>query len=447
MARLPSLFHQHCWGMIASLLGVLSAAGQPGNQLLLPPVAKPPPAASPTARPPQSPPLLPASTSAGAAPTPVTTAAPPANRVTDSRNGVRVQKGAGTLPNEHGQIWREYDISPYTLSVRDVAQPEQAIVDWILRDTGTKVWFTEPLGILNASSTTLRVYHTPEMQDVVRGIVERFVTGPAEVHPLGVRLITVGSPNWRQRSLSLLKPVDVKSAGVEAWLLSRENALTLMEQLKARADFREHSAPVIDIANGQSQKLTRTQTRSYVRSVQLKREFPFYDSIPAKLDEGYSLEISPLLSLDGQSLEVAIDCSVDQLEKLVPLTMDVPAGSQTQRVQIQVPQLVSWKLSERFRWPTNEVLLLSCGVVATPAPGSTGMLSLLAPLGISGNRADALLLIERKPPSVATIAPVMPPSPPAAAPESQPTPSAGFTPGAAMGAPTGSANSISRGRY
>ena len=37
-----------------------------------------------------------------------------------------------------------------------------------------------------------------------------------------------------------------------------------------------------------------------------------------------------------------------------------------QRVEIQVPQIVSWRLHERFRWPTNQVLLLSCGVVATP---------------------------------------------------------------------------------
>ena len=73
------------------------------------------------------------------------------------------------LPNEHGQVWREYDISPYTLRVRDVAKPEQAIIDWVLRETGTEVWFAEPLGILNASSTTLRVYHTPEMQERVRG--------------------------------------------------------------------------------------------------------------------------------------------------------------------------------------------------------------------------------------------------------------------------------------
>src|SRR5206468_2409080 len=92
--------------------------------------------------------------------------------------------------------------------------------------------------------------------------------------------------------------------------------------------------------------------------------------------------------------------------KLVPLNIDVPVGGQSQRVQIQVPQIVSWRLSERFRWPTNEVLLLSCGVVATPAPGASGVMGVLtSPLGIGGNRADALLMIEHRPPSVTGLPP------------------------------------------
>jgi hypothetical protein len=142
-------------------------------------------------------------------------------------------------------------------------------------------------------------------------------------------------------------------------------------------------------------------------------------------------------------MEAAISCSVDQLEKLVPLNIDVPIGGQTQRVQIQVPQIVSWRLSERFRWPTNEVLLLSCGVVATPAPGASGVLSVLSsPLGIGGNRADALLMIEHRPPSVTG-------APPTAASAAAKVLPAATTPaaGTSLGTPTGSANSISRGRY
>jgi hypothetical protein len=428
------------------LLVADAAMGQGDGKLLAPPARRPtaaPVAAPPADRPPS---LLPT-----AAPRNSATAVAPPSRdaapafTADSRSGLKVSKGQGILPNDHGQVWREYDISPYTLRVRDVAKPEQAVIDWVLRETGTEVWFAEPLGILNASGTTLRVYHTPEMHERVRGIVERFVGGNAETHALSVRLITVGSPNWRVRALSLLKPVDVKSPGVEAWLLSRENTASLYDQLKNRADFREHSSPHVEIANGQSQKLARTQARPYTRGIQLRPTFPFYDMIPGKIDEGYSLEISPLMSLDGQTMEAAITCNVDQVEKLVPLNIDVPVGGQSQRVQVQVPQVVSWRLAERFRWPTNEVLLLSCGVVASPAPGAGGIMSVLSsPLGLSGNRADALLMIEHKSSPVTGVAaaPPVPPPVPVVLPIAKPA-AASTT----MGTPTGSANSISRGRY
>ena len=179
----------------------------------------------------------------------------------------------------------------------------------------------------------------------MRDVVERLVATGAESHALGVRLATVGSPNWRARAFALLKPVDVKSPGVEAWLVSRENAAVLYEQLKARGDFREHSTPHTQVQNGQSQTLARTQPRTYSRGVQVKSAFPFYDLIPGKMDEGYSLTISPLMSLNGQTVEAAIECQVDQVEKLVPVSIEVPIGKQSTRVQVQVPQMVRWRLN------------------------------------------------------------------------------------------------------
>jgi hypothetical protein len=64
-------------------------------------------------------------------------------------------------------------------------------------------------------------------------------------------------------------------------------------------------------------------------------------------------------------------------------------------VQFQVPQFVSWRLHERFRWPSDQVLLLSCGVVASPTGDAATPIPLLG--NLSGNsRSDALLMIEHK---------------------------------------------------
>ena len=50
-----------------------------------------------------------------------------------ARRTLHVTAGNGSLPNDQGQVWRDYDISSYTARVTTTKRPEQAIVDWILR--------------------------------------------------------------------------------------------------------------------------------------------------------------------------------------------------------------------------------------------------------------------------------------------------------------------------
>lgn len=312
-----------------------------------------------------------------------------------------VSNGSGELPNEAGQVWREYDIRPYTAKVTGTERPQQAVIDWILRETGTEVWFTEPFGILNATRDTLRVYHTPEMQSLVLDIVDRFVKSQAEPQALSLRLVTVSSPNWRSTALPLLQPIDVRATGVDAWLLSKENAALLVGQLRKRADFREHNSPNLVIHNGQSQSISRLTPKNYVRTVRMKPNvWPGHELMMGQLQEGFSLQLSPLMSLDGDTIDAVVQCNVDQIEKLVPVSVDVPTvGGGAQRVQIQVPQIVSWRLHERFRWPANKVLLLSVGVVAAPTPEKVNALGIPIPLpslSMSPGRADALLFVENK---------------------------------------------------
>ena len=50
-----------------------------------------------------------------------------------------------------------------------------------------------------------------------------------------------------------------------------------------------------------------------------------------QIQEGYSLQISPLLSQDEQTIDAVVKCYIDQVEKLVPVTVEVPvAGGQRQ---------------------------------------------------------------------------------------------------------------------
>lgn len=327
--------------------------------------------------------IKPVDTPAASAITPVT---PSATRVT---------VGEGKLPANRGQIWREYDIRPYTSKVTTTEKPEQAIVDWILRETGTDVWFTDAVSVLNADRYTLRVYHTAETQRVVADVVDRFVLSQADTYSLGLRLVTIGSPNWRAKFHTMMRPVTVQSPGVDAWLISKENAAYLASELRKRTDYRELNAPSIAIQNGQMQTVAQTKLQSYVRGVRMKDAYPFFETENGQLSEGYSLQVSPLFAADGSAMDLVLKCHIDQVEKLVPVTMEIPQQGQTlpARVQIQVPQVVSWRMNERFRWPADQVLVLSCGVVATPDGEKTSPLGIPG-LGLGSARADALLFIE-----------------------------------------------------
>ncbi len=300
-----------------------------------------------------------------------------------------------TLPNSAGQVWREYDISTYTARVTDKERPQQAIIDWILRETGTELWFSEPLGILSADRNTLRVYHTPEVQAIVANIVDLFVNSHHESHAFAVRLVTVGSPNWRTKLLPLMRSVPVQSPGLDAWLVTKENAAIILAELRKRSDFKEHSAPNLLIHNGQPQILSSVRPRSYVRSVFATPGVPpGYQLEMGQVEEGYSLEICPLLSTDGQNADVVLKCQVDQVERFVPIVIEVPTVTERQRVQIQIPQVTGWKLHERFRWPTSHVLVLSRGVVASPTTKPTGAATpTLNPFSNDNPRADALLFL------------------------------------------------------
>lgn len=302
------------------------------------------------------------------------------------------------LPNDQGQVWQQYDISVYTARVQGVEHPEQAIVDWILRETGTEVWFTQPLGFLSADRKTISVYHTPEMQRIVADVVGRFVNGTQDAQALGLRVVAVDHPNWRAQFLSRLRPITVQSAGIEAWLVSKEDAALVLAELRRRMDFREHTATSLVFHNGQTQSISQLRPRAYVRSFRARTQdnaWLGYDMERGQIQEGFTLQVSPLLSPDERTMDVVLRCGIDQVERLVPVGIDLPGFTgQMQRAEIQVPQLVSWRLHERFRWPTSHVLLVGCGVIASPGPDRPSALGLPNLLSRTGGRSEALLFVE-----------------------------------------------------
>ncbi len=312
--------------------------------------------------------------------------------------------GPSTFPHDGGQVWHEYDISPYTARVTSTNHPELAIVDWVLRETGYEAWHTEPLAVLSANRRTLRVYHTPQMQKLVADLVNRFVNSQAAAYTFSLRLMTLDSPDWRISAQRLMRSVPAQTPGVNAWLLAQEDAAILVRQLHERSDYREHSSPYLVVNNGQTTTVSSMRGRSYVREVRPRpHSATGFEAAPGQVDEGFNLDFSPLLSADRRIIDASIKCEIDQVESLVPVMIDVPtADAPRQRTEFETPQITRYRFHERFRWPVDQVLLVGLGMVALPMPVDGKPLVPGLPLfGSSPPRADLLILVECKGPSPA----------------------------------------------
>jgi len=309
---------------------------------------------------------------------------------------VSVSKGSGSLPNDHGQIWREYDIRPYTLRSPNAEHPEQTIVDWVLRETGYEAWHSDPVGLLSANRQTLRVYHTPQMQGIVADILDRFVNSQATGQAFSLRIATVRNPNWRAKALPLMTPIPVQSPGMQGWIMPKENAAMLLAALTQRSDWREHSASNQMVPNGQSVLLSTMRPRSYIKGViRTDNAWPGFQPETGQLEEGATMEFAPLLSLDMKSADAVIKIRIHQVEKMAKVKLDIPtAVTGNQRMQVEVPQMTMANVHERFRWPADHVLLLSMGVVPPPTRQGGNPLTKMIPGMNQAPRADGLLMVE-----------------------------------------------------
>jgi hypothetical protein len=321
----------------------------------------------------------------------------------DAPTTTKVARTLNALPNSSGQVWREYDISPYTSRITNTDNPQQAVIDWILKETGVEMWFNHPLGILSATRNQLYVYHTPEVQETVHRLVDRFVYTRGQVQAVDLTLMTIDNPNWRASAYTKLQPIEAQSLGVEAFIMSKENAAVLIHQLTRRGDAKLINSGTVNNHDGQPYLLRNTRLTQFFSQLQwIPNQIPNYQPLNTSIDEGYSISINCLSGLDGRTIEAIIKCDIDQIERMTTVKVEAPNPlGALQNVNLQIPQIVSWRLHERFRWSNDQVLLLTCGIVAgmdPSEPRSSPVLPVLAN-ALRTKRAEALLFIDYRGPA------------------------------------------------
>lgn len=326
-------------------------------------------------------------------------------RSKDDVLGLRVARiGTRTrIPVEQGQIWREYDLTPYTKGrsfPATTTNPEQTIVDWVLRQTGLERWHSAPFGAISADSEKLYVHHVPEVQLEVADIVDRFLMQKFANDRCAIRVISLSRPDWISKAHPFLHPVTIHTPGVQGWIVDREGIQYLLQDWGRRTDFKELSSPQLMIQNGIRHYTEHTKQRTYLRDVQPSASAPGgYVEDRATIDEGFAVSFVPLTRLDGQYVEAHIKLDIVQVEKMIPSMIDAPTSlNSRQRVQIESPQVACFKLDEQVYWPKGKILLLDLGTIPLPNlssqnEGTTLFGNLAKGLGAS-SRGNVLLLIE-----------------------------------------------------
>jgi len=293
------------------------------------------------------------------------------------------------LPADAGQVWKTYDISPFVRQAGPGGQ--RHVVDWVLQETGSPQWHGGTVASLSADEASLRCFHTPEMQARVAQVVARFVGDAATPHRFSVRVLGAASPAWRNDARPLLRPIPAATPGVQAWIVSREEAAVLVGILRSRGDCEELPTGPVLAANGVPAVLSGGRKRPYVQDVAPRPDAgPGLQPLTATCDEGMTIDVQPLITADGSGVEAVIRCRIDQIERMAAVPVTAAAGGQ--RLQIEVPQVSAVRLGERFRWPVASTLVVGLGLVPWPVPGQNKAGS--PALFSDAKRTDVVVLVE-----------------------------------------------------
>ena len=292
------------------------------------------------------------------------------------------------IPAAAGQVWKTYDIAPFVQRAGEGSQ--RFVVDWILQDTGYPAWHGAIPASLTADAEQLSCFHSPEMQARVEDVVARFVEDADAPHRFTVRVLGLDSPAWRTDARPTLTAIAAATPGVQAWIAPRETAAPVLARLRARSDCHELPTGPVLAANGLPATLSGGRKQPYVQDIAPRPDaWPGWQMQASACDEGFAIDIHPLLTRDQTAVEAVIRCRIDQLERLAPVSLASPVNQQ--RVQVQVPQVAAVRVGERFRWPAAQVLFIGLGLVPWPVPAQN-----VTPAALLSDvkRCDVVIVVE-----------------------------------------------------
>ena len=292
------------------------------------------------------------------------------------------ERGLAALPSDAGQFWMVYDLTPYTGLYQNLPNPEQAVLSWILQDTGKDFWFKEPFGVISADKNKLYVYHTAAVQQYVSNVLDRFMDTEKKNIVFQIQIFLLDTPDWRTKTASMLHPYPVSRQEISGWILTKTDVPTFLQAISKRPDYTELNASRSDVPNTELFGwVLPARERTYVRDIQVAASSPQgYVSDVHKIDEGYRFEATPLVSTNGEQAEILFSCSATVVEQTLPVPLKIPTASAPRQIlNAETPQIAHIELTDKVSFPLDQAFLLDLGMLPMPAEASVDK-----PLSLSG---------------------------------------------------------------
>ena len=149
------------------------------------------------------------------------------------------------------------------------------------------------------------------------------------------------------------------TAGVQAWVVPRENSAELLNRLLSRSDVEELPVGPVFAANGVPATLYGVRERTYIQDITIDPALPNgWQPLSATCREGLSVDVQPLVSLDGELVDAVLRCRIDQIERMASVSVAVPVGDRPD-VSSRYPRFRQYGLASGFAGQSLEPLLLA----------------------------------------------------------------------------------------
>ena len=287
----------------------------------------------------------------------------------------------GNFPTETGQKWQSFDIARYTGLDHSQPNPQNAIVEWIFRRTGTSPWHGDKLAVLNAGRSRIRAYNDPKTLEQTAKVIERFTDAQSDFLSMRVRFVAAVDTRWRYAVYSRLTPVGSGAQGQQIWTLNVEDSAFVLAQMQVYQGFRLLADQKVEMVNGQTLTVKTSELRGFTGGMSRESATGLgYQPKAEQLEEGVTLRLSPLLTFDGDAVDAAIDLSANTIKSLHRTKVIAPREIGPSEITIDVPEVVESRLNQTVKgWPLGQTLLISAGIQPGILQAKGGFMNLRLP--------------------------------------------------------------------